>query len=125
MSAELLARARAGDRAAFTALVEPHRGELQAHCYRMLGSLQDAEDALQETLLAALQSAGRFAGRASERTWLTTILKNKVVDRLRRRQAVPGRGQHGLDLGPEEEVDVGERDGRHQLVNCPTQEFTR
>jgi RNA polymerase sigma-70 factor (TIGR02960 family) len=83
MSAELLARARAGDRAAFTALVEPHRAELQAHCYRMLGSLQDAEDALQETLLAAWLGLDGFEGRASVRTWLYRIATNRCLNLLR------------------------------------------
>ena len=68
MSAELLGRARAGDRDAFAALVEPHHRELQVHCYRMLGSLQDAEDALQETLLSAWLGLDGFEGRSSVRT---------------------------------------------------------
>src|SRR5258708_40167914 len=67
-SADLISRARAGDGEAFRALTEPHRRELQVHCYRMLGSLQDAEDALQETLLAAWQGLAGFEGRASIRT---------------------------------------------------------
>jgi RNA polymerase sigma-70 factor (ECF subfamily) len=67
---ELISRARAGDGDAFRELTEPHRRELQAHCYRMLGSLQDAEDAVQDTLLAAWQGLGGFEGRASLRTWL-------------------------------------------------------
>ena len=87
MSAErlggLLARARAGDRAAFTALVEPHRAQLQAHCYRMLGSLPDAEDALQETLLAAWLGLDGFEGRASVRTWLHRIATNRCLNLLR------------------------------------------
>src|SRR5215211_8092353 len=83
MSAELLQRARAGDRDAFTDLVEPHRGELQVHCYRMLGSLQDAEDALQETLLAAWQGFGGFEGRASIRTWLYRIATHRCFNALR------------------------------------------
>ena len=83
MSAELLERARAGDRDAFSALVEPHRGEIQVHCYRMLGSLQDAEDALQETLLAAWLGLDGFEGRSSVRTWLYHIATNRCLNQLR------------------------------------------
>jgi RNA polymerase sigma-70 factor (TIGR02960 family) len=83
MSAELLQRARGGDRDAFSALVEPHRGELQVHCYRMLGSLQDAEDALQETLLAAWLGLDGFEGRSSIRTWLYRIATNRCLNLLR------------------------------------------
>jgi RNA polymerase sigma-70 factor (TIGR02960 family) len=83
MSAELLQRARAGDRDAFATLVEAHRGELQVHCYRMLGSLQDAEDALQETLLAAWMGLEGFEGRSSVRTWLYRIATNRCLNQLR------------------------------------------
>jgi RNA polymerase sigma-70 factor (ECF subfamily) len=65
-----LAAARSGDQEAFRALVEPLHGELHAHCYRMLGSVQDAEDALQETLLRAWRGLARFEGRSSLRSWL-------------------------------------------------------
>ena len=71
LTTALLARARAGDGDAFRLLTEPHRRELQVHCYRMLGSFQDAEDALQDTLLAAWQGLGGFEGRASVRSWLS------------------------------------------------------
>src|SRR4051794_9372510 len=83
MTAELLELARAGDREAFAALVEPHRAELQAHCYRMLGSLQDAEDAVQETLLAAWLGLAGFEGRASVRTWLYRVATNRCLNQLR------------------------------------------
>lgn len=83
MSAELLQRARAGDRDAFSALVEQHRGELQVHCYRMLGSLQDAEDALQESLLSAWLGLDGFEGRSSVRTWLYRIATNRCLNLLR------------------------------------------
>ena len=74
VTADLLSRARAGDGQAFRELAESHRRELQVHCYRMLGSLQDAEDAVQETLLAARQGIGGFTEeRASLRTWLCKI----------------------------------------------------
>ncbi|HEX3815107.1 MAG TPA: sigma-70 family RNA polymerase sigma factor [Mycobacteriales bacterium] len=83
MSAELLQRARAGDRDAFAALVDPFRSELQVHCYRMLGSLQDAEDALQEALLAAWLGLEGFEGRSSVRTWLYRIATNRCLNLLR------------------------------------------
>src|SRR4051795_7743605 len=79
----LLQRARAGDRDAFAELVEPHRRELQVHCYRMLGSLQDAEDALQETLLAAWVGLAGFEGRSSLRTWLYRIATHVCLNALR------------------------------------------
>jgi RNA polymerase sigma-70 factor (TIGR02960 family) len=83
MSEELLRQAQAGDREAFAALTGPYRGELQVHCYRMLGSLQDAEDALQETLLAAWVGLAGFEGRSSVRTWLYRIATNRCLNIMR------------------------------------------
>jgi len=83
MSVELLSRARAGDREAFTELVEPYRRELQVHCYRMLASLQDAEDAVQETLLSAWLGLDGFEGRSSVRTWLYRVATNRCLNMLR------------------------------------------
>ncbi|GAA3135725.1 RNA polymerase sigma-70 factor (ECF subfamily) [Kribbella aluminosa] len=83
MPDELLQRAREGDRDAFAALVAPYRAELQLHCYRMLGSLQDAEDALQETLLSAWIGLSGFEGRSSVRTWLYRITTNRCLNLLR------------------------------------------
>ena len=78
-----LARARAGDGQAFRELTDPYRRELQLHCYRILGSVQDAEDLLQETLLAAWRGLGRFQERASLRAWLYRIATNRCLNAIR------------------------------------------
>jgi RNA polymerase sigma-70 factor (ECF subfamily) len=78
-----LARAQRGEEAAFDELVAPYRRELQLHCYRILGSFQDAEDLLQETLLAAWRGLERFEGRSSLRSWLYTIATNRCLNWLR------------------------------------------
>jgi RNA polymerase sigma-70 factor (ECF subfamily) len=83
MHALQLARARAGDEEAFRELTDPYRRELELHCYRILGSLQDAEDLLQETLLAAWRALDDFEERASVRAWLYRIATNRCLNALR------------------------------------------
>jgi RNA polymerase sigma-70 factor (ECF subfamily) len=82
---QLLAAARSGDEGAFTRLVESHRGELHAHCYRMLGSTHDAEDALQDCLLRAWRAIAKFEGRSSLRSWLYTIATNTCLNAIAKR----------------------------------------
>jgi RNA polymerase sigma-70 factor (ECF subfamily) len=91
-----LARARAGDETSFSRLVKPLRHELHAHCYRMLGSAHDADDAVQDALLRAWRGLARFEGRSSLRTWLYTVATRTCLDiaEARGRRALP------VDLGP-------------------------
>ena len=104
--ATLLEAARAGDEDAYAALVEEHRASLHAHCYRMLGSVPDAEDALQEALLGAWRGLSRFEGRSSLRTWLYTIATNACLKAIERRpkRVMP------VDFGPsgDPHVDLDE-----------------
>jgi RNA polymerase sigma-70 factor, ECF subfamily len=95
--AQLLAAARRGDENAFAQLVEPRRPELHAHCYRMLGSVHDAEDALQEVLLRAWRGLPRFEGRSSLRSWLYRIATNTSLNLIEKRpkRVLP------IDYGPE------------------------
>src|SRR6202161_1742900 len=83
LSRTRLARAQRGDDGAFAQLTAPHHRELQLHCYRIMGSTQDAEDLLQETLLAAWRGLEQFEGRASVRAWLYRIATNPSLDALR------------------------------------------
>src|SRR6202020_861071 len=104
-----LARAQRGDEEAFAQLTAPYRRELQVHCYRILGSFQDAEDLLQETLLAAWRGLEQFEGRSSLRAWLYTIATNRCLNALRDRQRRPqgapgGRGGRGGITHPPESV---------------------
>ena len=91
MTNDLISRARAGDEDAFRALTEPHRRELHVHCYRMLGSVQDAEDVLQETLLAAWRGLDEFEERASIRTWLYRIATHRCLNALRTARRRPAK----------------------------------
>src|SRR3984893_10481854 len=99
----VLERARAGDETAFSRLIEPHRRELHAHCYRMLGSVHDAEDALQDALLRVWRGLAKFEGRSSLRSWLYTIATNTCLDQIARRpkRVLP------IDYGPATDPHVG------------------
>jgi RNA polymerase sigma-70 factor (ECF subfamily) len=108
VAADLISRARAGDGEAFRELTEPHRRELQVHCYRMLGSFQDAEDILQETLLAAWQGFSDFEGRASLRTWLYRIATNRCLNARRTAARRPAKEWNVPGVEPPEPTRLGE-----------------
>ena len=93
----LIAAAREGDESAYAALVEPHRRELRAHCYRMLGSVHDADDAVQDALLRAWRGLPRFEGRSTTRSWLYKITTNACLNEIARR---PKARVLPLDFGP-------------------------
>jgi RNA polymerase sigma-70 factor (TIGR02960 family) len=108
VTADLLARARAGDGQAFGQLTAPYRRELQVHCYRILGSAQDAEDAMQETLLAAWQGLGGFQERSSIRTWLYRIATSRCLNALRAASRRPRMSSPPPGLDPPEPTRLGE-----------------
>jgi RNA polymerase sigma-70 factor (TIGR02960 family) len=111
MVPDLLARAQAGDGDAFGQLVDPYRRELQVYCYRFLGSVADAEDALQDTLLSAWQGLPGFEGRASVRTWLYRVATSRCLDALRsarRRPSATPPPEEMKGLVPPEPTRFGE-----------------
>jgi RNA polymerase sigma-70 factor (TIGR02960 family) len=105
---DLMSRARAGDGEAFRELTEPYGRELQVHCYRMLGSFQDAEDALQETLLAAWRGFAGFEGRASLRTWLYRIATNQCLNARRSASRRAAKEWNVPEIQPPEPTRLGE-----------------
>jgi len=108
MTADVIDRARAGDGDAFRELTEPYRRELQVHCYRMLGSFADAEDALQDTLLDAWQGLAGFQGRASLRTWLYRIATNRCLKARRSASRRPAKEWDVPGVQPPEPTRLGE-----------------
>src|SRR5690242_9719764 len=108
VTADLISRARAGDGEAFRELTEPYRRELHVHCYRMLGSFQDAEDTLQDTLLAAWQGFGGYQGRASLRTWLYRIATNRCLNARRAASRRPAQVWNVPDVDPPAPTRHGE-----------------
>ncbi|HEV2230535.1 MAG TPA: sigma-70 family RNA polymerase sigma factor [Steroidobacteraceae bacterium] len=107
-TADLVSRARAGDGEAFRELTEPYRRELRVHCYRVLGSLEDAEDALQDTLLAAWQGLEGFQERASLRTWLYRIATNRSLNARRSAGRRPPKEWDVPGVEPPEPTRLGE-----------------
>jgi RNA polymerase sigma-70 factor (ECF subfamily) len=107
VNVELLGRARTGDEQAFEQLIAPYRREMQVHCYRLLGSRADAEDALQETVTAAWRGLAGFQERASLRTWLYRIATNRCLNMLRTASRRPPM-QLQVDVEPPEPTRRGE-----------------
>jgi RNA polymerase sigma-70 factor (TIGR02960 family) len=105
---ELLRRARGGDESAFAQLVDRFRAELQLHCYRIVGSVQDAEDMVQETLLAAWRGLERFEGRASLRSWLYRIATNRCLNALRDHGRRPPEAPPAPENAPPPPTRLGE-----------------
>jgi RNA polymerase sigma-70 factor (TIGR02960 family) len=108
VSTDLIIKARTGDEEAFRKLIEPYRRELQVHCYRILGSVQDAEDVLQEILLAAWQGLDSFEGRASIRTWLYQIATHRCLNALRSARRRPQTDWPPSGLNPPAPTRLGE-----------------
>ena len=108
MTTDLITRARAGDGEAFRELTDPYRRELQVFCYRMLGSLQDAEDALQDTFLGAWQGLQGFEERASIRTWLYRIATNRCLNARRSANRRPAKEWDIAEYEPPEPTRMGE-----------------
>ena len=108
VAVDLMSRAQAGDGQAFGELTEPYCQELKVHCYRMLGSFQDAEDALQDTLLAAWQGFGGFEGRASLRSWLYRIATNRCLNARRSANRRPAKAWDVPNVEPPEPTRLGE-----------------
>jgi RNA polymerase sigma-70 factor (TIGR02960 family) len=104
----LIERAQRGDDAAFRALTDPYRRELLVHCYRMLGSFQDAEDALQEALLTAWRGLGGFEWRASLRTWLYRIVTNRCLNARRSAARRPAQEWNVPKVEPPQPTRFGE-----------------
>jgi RNA polymerase sigma-70 factor (TIGR02960 family) len=108
VAVDLITRVRAGDAEAFRELTEPFRRELQVHCYRMLGSLQDAEDAVQDTLLSAWRGFAGFEERSSVRTWLYRIATNQCLNLRRSASRRPAQAWNVPGVDPPEPTRLGE-----------------